>query len=566
MTGMVQQPGSLPGPTVPGDITRLNPVDGLFLRGEHLAVIQTYARQLAEAVGTVGGTGVVYGYSMVLDGKTLRVGPGLAIDPSGCPLRSTAEAVLELKETAILDPNGFLRVEVGPAEWPAGHEKTYGDPCGSTCSGSGEGIQPWMETGVTVHVEPDSLPGLAQSFSRDRRGRLASAYFERERHQGKPWLATTPNGQPLNPLTRWPWAAGTERAPAGRVPLAALQRFNNNWVLDVWTARRDVGGPPAAAAWQSRLQMRPWNIFMAQVLQFQAQLSANAAVLDKIDFDTDTFKKYKVLRDFRSRVKIDEATRQELGEDFLRQVDAAARSAPFARAKSGVSLVSLGFQELPPAGYLPVPRGAPTVESAVSMFFGTHIDYRVISCDPDYIPQAVEEAQHRERIPLAQPAPYPRVDVLVPRYQSGKEAPSPWVAFVRRSEGNVQPTPTDPIDVFIDIVDHQGTTTKYTEGTAVDPKKKIVTMEYPANGWAYPGQEVSLKVLKELSEQVPEPRNMVMTVVGLASTAERRPLLSLRASLLAASLDTGLPAPPIYTFRGADKQREAIVIVFEHQG
>src|SRR5437879_4748787 len=59
---------AVPGPaTVSGDITSLNPSDGLFLRAEHLNAIQNYERALSLAGGIGGGTGVVYGFEASLD-------------------------------------------------------------------------------------------------------------------------------------------------------------------------------------------------------------------------------------------------------------------------------------------------------------------------------------------------------------------------------------------------------------------------------------------------------------------------------------------------------------------
>ena len=50
----VTPPTGMPG--VP--LTALNPLDGLFLRAEHLAAIQNYARELTRAVSRAGGAGV----------------------------------------------------------------------------------------------------------------------------------------------------------------------------------------------------------------------------------------------------------------------------------------------------------------------------------------------------------------------------------------------------------------------------------------------------------------------------------------------------------------------------
>jgi hypothetical protein len=81
--------------TAGGGINRLNAFNGLFLRAEHLERMQDYARELALAVGAAGGPGVVTGFDVALgDGSTLLVEPGLAIDPTGRPLRSNHQITL----------------------------------------------------------------------------------------------------------------------------------------------------------------------------------------------------------------------------------------------------------------------------------------------------------------------------------------------------------------------------------------------------------------------------------------------------------------------------------------
>jgi len=48
---------------------------------------------------------------------------------------------------------------------------------------------------------------------------------------------------------------------------------DGEWVLDAWIARRDLIATPPRDAWEWRLGLRPWAVFIAQVLQFQAQLA-----------------------------------------------------------------------------------------------------------------------------------------------------------------------------------------------------------------------------------------------------------------------------------------------------
>src|SRR5436305_1935748 len=96
VSGMVEPPGTGPGPVVAGDIVALNPADGLFLQAEHLAAIEDYTRALTRALGVAGGTGVVYGYHLTVRDATLEVTAGLAVEPAGQVLRSVATAVVSL--------------------------------------------------------------------------------------------------------------------------------------------------------------------------------------------------------------------------------------------------------------------------------------------------------------------------------------------------------------------------------------------------------------------------------------------------------------------------------------
>src|SRR5438874_2080536 len=80
-------------------------------------------------------------------------------------------------------------------------------------------------------------------------------------------------------------------------------------------------------------------------------------------------------------------------------------------------LIEQGFVELPSAGYIPVQPGpSPTVNDQMRALFGEGVDVRVCIVRPDFVPHALEEAQHMERISLLhgldQPGEKPRVDVL----------------------------------------------------------------------------------------------------------------------------------------------------------
>ena len=550
MTGMVDEPGSTPGATVPSNIFRLNPQDGLFLRGEHLAAMQGYARDLARAVGTGAGTGVVYGYTATLKANKLRVGAGLALDPQGRVLRSDGEAVLELKDPPVLDSsgNGFLVVEVGPAEWATGHEKVYGEVCGDGCSGSGSSIQPWIGEGITITLAERSLEGLSTAGKSLRRNRLASLFFDAERRNGDTWLQPE-FGQPTLPVTSWDWPAGAPAAEAARVPIAALLAVDGKWVLDVWTARRDLDGPPARNVWQSRLSMRPWNIFMAQVLQFQAQLASHAEELEKYDFDVEAFNAVGQLNETIRKLPLTKAQNTKFGQ-VLEEAMEKAEKVVRPRAESRSSLLrAMGFEDLPPAGYLPLPRAAGSVEAAVRLLLGSRPELRFVSAGADYVARAVDESQHRDRIRLAGPKPWPELDILVP--EPGADGLTRgWVAFVHRSccEDNPAPPVPEEVDVYITL-----TTQRPEDLLKVllrDPGQAgtlVAELLYPTQDWSYPaGSPKVMEAFRKFVEPlVEEGISFGVSLIGLTAE-DRLPLAAVRASLLGASLDSGLLAP-VYT-------------------
>ena len=170
-------------------------------------------------------------------------------------------------------------VEIIPDADTTGTENAYGAVCADPCEGV-DSIAPWARSLVRLRLRPDASPGWTQHLGA-RRNWLASAYFERERRKGQPWLVPGERlpGAPgtVAPLASRPWAEpGTE--PTGvAVPLGVLLRIDGELVLDTWTARRELSGPPGERRWDGHLARRPWPIFLAQVLQLQDQLAARAS-------------------------------------------------------------------------------------------------------------------------------------------------------------------------------------------------------------------------------------------------------------------------------------------------
>ncbi|MDD9206912.1 hypothetical protein PU560_10595, partial [Georgenia sp. 10Sc9-8] len=126
-----------PATAARGAFERLHAFDGLFLRAEHLEVMQDYARDLAMATGRAGGSGVVQGYGLTVDesttGTAVVAEPGLAIAPDGRPLLATEPLTVTLEGR---DPGDstYYRVLLQPGTWHHGDEPVQGLLCDEPCS------------------------------------------------------------------------------------------------------------------------------------------------------------------------------------------------------------------------------------------------------------------------------------------------------------------------------------------------------------------------------------------------------------------------------------------------
>ena len=84
---------------------------------------------------------------------------------------------------------------------------------------------------------------------------------------------------------------------------------------------------------------------------------------------------------------------------------------------SGSLLVDQGHVTVPSGAYLPIQPSRP-VEEQVRALFGPGVDLRFCAVRPDFVPEALQEAQHMERISLTRgiddPSDLEQVDVLVP--------------------------------------------------------------------------------------------------------------------------------------------------------
>ncbi|WP_018353275.1 hypothetical protein [Longispora albida] len=543
-----------------GGITRLNPADGLFLRAEHLTVMQDYARELALSAGLAAGTGVVHGYPLWMDDGELHAGPGLAISPAGRPLRSHQVVKIPLADLVPAD-DGFWVVEVVPASWLYGEENVYGNLCEDPCS-PGAPIRPYSAEGVVIRLREDTMSGLSARETFRWRNWLASAYYERERERGAPWLIPAGPGLPVPPITGRDWQdpAG---APGGEgVPLGILARADGFWLLDVWTARRDIDGTSPRRVWQERLGMRPWDVFLAQVLQFQAHLSvAWAAVGTPVNVANADLN--GALENLKAHL-----ARQHVKPRWLEETISTMENAIPASAGQWPGLRDLGFGELPPAGYLPAPPASEAIASYVRALFGPGVETRICRTRADYVAGAIEEAQHLDRIPLSSDGQQPpRVDILVPALPAdlpGTATPSyPWIAFTRRREAGCTVTPRkDLVDVYLvdDVERAARRLVELLRGKWFPGEEdKIGQVAYPPDEYAVPVPEDVFGTLQETLAKLKDRR---WITVGVARAADRQPLMIARAGLLALLVrpDGTLDNGEIRAALDKGREPEAIVI------
>lgn len=457
-------------------LTRLNYFDGKFLRAADLKAEQDYLRHLVQLSNAADGPGVAYGLDLTLGGggATLNVAPGLAIDPAGHVLLLTGSAPVNIQQlieqsrnkdldstsgakasadanmfgdctvasdgppTGVPQPADLYLITVSFAEGYCGEEDVYGKLCEEACATSTD--RPFIIEGLVLRATPLQLgTPLATSSAvaltqLHRRSLVASAYFNDERQV----IASLISGIGLKSDV---WCFGAQGAAGTGVPLGVLARAGSATLfLDVWTARRERIDTPAKRYWQWRMRMRPWDVFLAQILQFQCQLRSlfqSTPVPGVPDPCDDAHKLVAEASEMMAEI-----TRyyEEVSSRLAQLPGNLSGVAPF---KGGITslgafqqklqaakeahllmpsnrlLINGGIMETPSAGYLPVAPGeAISVNEQVRLMMGEGVDLRFCIVRPDYVANALEEAQHMERISLIEglddPKKIPLVDILVP--------------------------------------------------------------------------------------------------------------------------------------------------------
>lgn len=550
----------------------LNAADGLFLRADHLKQMQVYAREFALLAGVAAGPGVDYGYTVALDGSELSVSPGMAVDGSRWPLRSNSHVPLKLDTLPPLSDTEFWVVEVTAVDpVAAGSEAVYGTVCSDPCGGSS--IQPWLDAAVQIRLTRDSLDGLQKVPPSLKRNRLASLYFERERSTNDPWLTPTGENGPIGGPLQKLWSAGApdSAAPPGPVRLAVAFQIGSDWVVDTWIARRDIGDGPARAVWENRLGLRPWNVFMAQVLQFQAQMADTRAGLTVAGASCEQQRR-DLIDEFENLVK-NQRRHVRLADELEGLVTSARiRIDEEIRAATWVA----GYEELPPAGILPSPGQTQPPKDYFESLFGRTVDLEVAYVQADCALKALADAEHLDRIPVQSATnPRPYVRLLVPvktqtdlKYLKPQDE-YPWMVFVRACG----PPKVDEVPVYVVDVSQdpppQRERGEFVDSEFVDwvksnaPQWKdhdsVALLTYPVDGWARPQIDIGFA---ELEKWGPANGNVRIFGTTAPGSTGRVSLMSVRTGLLAVDLlpAEALSAVHLPAIDGTDL-REAIFIL-----
>ncbi|MFT3858296.1 MAG: hypothetical protein QM742_12610, partial [Aquabacterium sp.] len=450
-------------------LTRLHYFDGKFLKADALSQEQAYHRTRVQLSNVAGGWGVVHGLGIDVKGNELFVTGGLAITPAGNFVMSVSGAkaslddLIKVAEKAPPEGNADFQpclgeadkgktgnttttglqvyeITVGPIDALCGNEPVYGKLCESACVSDSR--HPWWREGLVLRLRPISLKLPTAKIpltTTHLRNRIASAYFTLEPGSTHDLLSRAG-------LQGDGWCGTASLYGRDEVAIGLLMRDGSTARFDSWAARRERMDSQARGYWQGRMAMRPWNVYLAQILQFQCQLSGLLddtgsvtpgsdcddlrEALDKARKEIAALqKKYassakKMVERFGGKLSkadqqwaIDEVkgSSADLFElsDSLSKLDVGSGALPANRL-----LFNSGFQQLPPAGYLPVDPGKTDVAEQLQRMFGEGVRLHLRAARADVLPHMLEEAQHMQRISLTQglddPSNLEDVEVFIP--------------------------------------------------------------------------------------------------------------------------------------------------------
>ena len=460
-------------------LNRLHYFDGRFLRADDLAHEQAYHRLRVQLANQAGGWGVVHGLDFEVEGDQITVLPGMGVTAAGEFVMAVGEVSARVAEllavaqpapttgsagfepcvsgqttsstTTVGDGLVVYELTVGPIDALCGNEPVHGKLCESACVSDSRHSS--IVEGLVMRLRPIALP-LPNSplfGTAHLRNRVASAYFERER-QAVPHLLS-PQG------LRGPvWCGPAHIGTRNELVLGVLVREGQSLKsIDMWTGRRERMEAQARAYWQGRMAMRPWNVFLAQILQFQCQLSSGlggdvdlGAPVDPCDDLREALERTR--REIRALNKHYADSARAMAERLGGRVtksdatwmvnEAKASAANLQAIESALSKLNLnsgqqtparwllakGFGDLPPAGYLPI-AATQSVPEQLARWFGEGVRVHLRAAPFDALPHLLEEAQHMNRISLTKGIENPQaledVEVFVPDGAVGSVAAAP---------------------------------------------------------------------------------------------------------------------------------------------
>ena len=462
----------------------LNYYDGRFLRASDLNLEHQSLRGYSDLGVTTGGTGVVRGLDFSVEGGTFTVGAGLAVDGRGQLLN-----LPEQKSGPLADLLATARPAPGSG---TGSPATTGDEGAFAACGPGaaraETGEPVTVAGTALYVvtisrqqvpygQADVLGRLAYEASARRTARTSSTASRCPCCRWGPSRCRTPATGTRPPTCAPGWPPAGSPGSAGPAP-RAVPCPQPGWapqcdvgarghdsaagrcaarvagldgsavtLLDTWTVRRERMEAPAPSYWSGRLERRPWPVFLAQVLQFQAQLVDSGLVGAPLPPEPDTIgpgdAKRLVDESWRAVDRIATMLAEIGGSAVDDQVSAVRRGLGALQGLGGStgtaptprSLPDL-LVDTPPAGYLPVSATSGVgLRRELETWFGGAVDLRVCAVGRDQIAGELDSARHLDRIsllPQAGPGRREPVDVLVP-------------------DGSVQTTPVGDLGLALSV-------------------------------------------------------------------------------------------------------------------
>ena len=304
LTGTVAGYAVVPVPT---PLTFLNYYDGKFLRASDLDQEQLAQRALVRLSNVAGGAGVVSGFDVSLGSSdTLGVSAGLAVAPTGEVLYlpqsinvSVSDLLAAMSAPNVELPTGgssgptasafapcatvgpavtvapttgsdLYLITIGLIEGLCGTDEVFGRLCDAACTTASD--RPWRIDGVVIGLVPLTLQAPLESSSAvplgliHLRSRVASAYFADEEANGGSLIS----GLGLRSSV---WCAGASPLSGSTLALGVLARSGTTSLfVDEWTARRERIETTPKRYWAGHMAMRPWDVLLAQILQFQCQL------------------------------------------------------------------------------------------------------------------------------------------------------------------------------------------------------------------------------------------------------------------------------------------------------